>query len=88
MNGWTSEEMKALMFSTGFGFISIAPISNEDAKLEHTEWEARQGVSLFVYVERNFKSTVNNIRRITGTGEFITPALDTLLVDFDVNNYD
>ena len=87
MHNWTNQAMLTLMNSTGFGFIKVTPISNESAKLEHVEWETRQGFSLDVYVERNYEEVVNNIRTLGVTGKFITPSLDELLMSFSVNNY-
>jgi len=85
MHGWTSEAMKELMKSTGYGFISCHPISNEDAKLEK-EWEARNGFSIELYVTRVFEEVVDNITTLQVSGEFITEQLDTILLDFDINN--
>jgi len=89
MHGWTSEAMKSLMFSTGYGFILCTPLSNEAAKLEHTEWEPRQGFSLDVYVERNFEETVDNMQKVIVAGKFINPGLDEIILpDIVVNPYD
>jgi len=85
MHGWTSEAMKALMFSTGYGFIRCNPISIEDAKLEK-DWEPRQGLSVELYVERQYIETIDNITSMLINGEFITDALDTLLVQIQINN--
>jgi len=85
MHGWTSEAMKELMKSTGYGFISCHPLSNEDAKLEK-EWEYRNGFSLEVYVTRVFEEVVDNITALTVSGEYITESLDVILLNFDINN--
>lgn len=85
MHGWTSEAMKALMFSTGYGFIRCNPISIEDAKLEK-DWEPRQGLSVELYAERQYLETIDNITSMLINGEFITSALDTLLVQIQINN--
>jgi hypothetical protein len=85
MHGWTSEPMKALMNSLEYGFIGCSPISIEDAKLEK-HWEPRQGMSLDLYVTRTFEEVVDNITAVTISGKFITPALDTYLLNIDVNN--
>lgn len=60
MHGWTREDVKALMISTGYGMVDIKPISLEDAKLE-SQWEDRQGMSLEMYVTRVYEETVDNI---------------------------
>ena len=85
MHGWTSEAMKELMKSTGYGFISCHPISNEDAKLEK-EWEARNGFSIELYVTRVFEEVVSNITSLAISGEFITESLDTILLQYNINN--
>ena len=82
-NGWTSEKIKALMYSTGYAFVLAMPIGIEDAKLE-TDWEARQGVSVEMYVTRSYEQTVDNITSLEVTGEFITP-LETFLLNINVN---
>ena len=84
MHGWTSEPMKALMLSSGYGFIKCTPISNEDAKLEK-EWEARQGFAIELYVTRTYEETTNNITSLVVNGEFITPGLDIFLLQFNIN---
>lgn len=84
MHGWTSEAMKALMISSGYGFRRCTPLSNEDAKLER-EWEFRIGFSLELYVTRIFEETVNNIRALEAGGVFITPGLDEYLLKFEIN---
>tara|TARA_R110002167_G_scaffold136354_1_gene323091 strand:+ start:1869 stop:2420 length:552 start_codon:yes stop_codon:yes gene_type:complete len=89
LHGWTSEEMKRLMHETGFGFIRCTPASNEDAKLEHTEWEPRQGFSVDVYVERNFEETVDNIQKLIINGEFVPQGMSSInLEEIVVNPYD
>jgi len=89
MHGWTSHAMRSLMHETGFGFIRCTPLGNEAAKLEHTEWEPRQGFSLDVYAERNFEETVNNMQKVIVAGKFITQGLEEVnLPDIVVNPYD
>jgi len=85
MNGWTSEDMKALMISLGYGFIKCTPLSTEDGKLEK-EWEYRKGFSVEFYTTRVFEETVNNIGRVIVEGKFITPQFDELLLNIDTNN--
>jgi len=85
LSGWTSEAMKAIMFSTGYGFIKVTPLSNEDAKLEK-EWEYRKGFSVELYVTRVFDETVDNITSLVISGEYITEALDTILITANINN--
>ena len=84
MHKWTTETMKAIMLDTGYGFIKCRPLSNEDTLLEK-EWEFRQGFSIELYVTRIFEEVVNNITAVTISGEFITPGLDTILLNFDIN---
>jgi len=84
MHGWTSEAMKALMISTGYGFISCHPLSNEDAKLEK-EWDFRQGFSVELYTTRVYDQTVDNILQLEISGEFVTPQLDTILLQININ---
>lgn len=84
MHGWTTEAIKALMLSTGYGFIRCFPISLEDAKLEK-EWEPRQGFAVEFYVTRIFEEVVNNITGLVASGEFIT-GLETIPILLEVNN--
>lgn len=70
MHGWTTEAMKSLMISTGYGFIRCTPISNETAKLEQ-EWEMRQGFSVELYATRIFEEVVDNITQVSISGQFI-----------------
>lgn len=84
MHGWTSESMKALMLSTGYGFIKCHPISNEDAKLEK-EWEFRNGFSLEVYVTRVLEETVDNITSIVVSGEYVNNTIDTIILQANIN---
>lgn len=84
MHGWTSEAMKALMISSGYGFIRCTPLSNEDALLEK-EWEYRQGFSLELYVTRIYEEVVNNIRVLEVNGKYVSPGLDEYLMSFDIN---
>lgn len=85
MHGWTSEAIKQLMISTGYGFISCHPISNEDAKLEQ-EWEIRNGFSVEMYVTRVFEEVVDNITSLVVSGAYTTDTLDTVLLNFNINN--
>ena len=85
MHGWTSEKMKELMFSTGYGYIRCNPINIEDRKLEK-DWEPSQGFSVELYVERVYLETIDNITSMTINGEFITDALDTILIEIQINN--
>lgn len=85
MHGWTSEAMKVLMISTGYGFISCHPLSNEDAKLEK-EWEIRNGFSVELYVTRVFEEVVDNITALQVSGVYITENLDEILLQYDINN--
>lgn len=85
MNGWTSEDMKALMITLGYGFIRCTPLSTEDGKLEK-EWEYRKGFSVEFYTTRVFEETVDNIGRVIAVGKFITPQFDELLINIDTNN--
>lgn len=85
MNGWTSEAIKELMISTGYGFVKVDPLSSEDAKLEK-EWEYRKGFSVEFYVTRVFEETVNNITQVAVSGEYITEGLDSILLNIDINN--
>ena len=84
MHGWTSEAMKAIMLSSGYGFIRCTPLSNEDAKLEK-EWEYRQGFSVDLYTTRYFEETVNNINSLDITGEYIFSTIDSYLLQFNIN---
>ena len=84
MHGWTSEAIKALMISTGYGFIRCTPISLEDAKLER-EWEPRQGFAVEFYVTRTYDEVVDNITGMYVSGEYITPGLDSILLEIDIN---
>lgn len=85
MNGWTSEAMKEIMISTGYGFIRCTPLSREDAKLER-EWEFRKGFSVDLYVERTYVEIVDNIRQVTISGEFCTEPQDNYLLNIDIND--
>ena len=81
MSGWTTEPIKALMMSTGYGFVMCMPISLEDAKLE-TVWETRQGLSLEMYVTRTYTEVVTHVDILEISGEFHTPTdIETLLIN-------
>ena len=84
-HGWTSEAMKALMISSGYGFIRCTPISNEDAKLEK-EWEYRKGFSVEMYTTRIFEEVVNNITSLQIGGCFISDTQESMLISIDINN--
>lgn len=84
MNGWTSNAMKALMHSTGYGFIRCYPISLEDAKLEK-EWEPRQGMAVEMYVTRTYEETVDTIKSLVVSGSYISDTLDEFLLNIEVN---
>ena len=84
MNGWSSEAIKALMFSTGYGFVMCMPISLEDAKLE-TIWGTRQGLSLEMYVTRTFTDVVSNVSALEVTGEISDPNGELIESEFNVN---
>lgn len=62
-NGWTTEAMKELMITTGYGYCSCKPISLEDAKLEK-EWEARQGFSVELYTTRRVEQTISTMGEV------------------------
>jgi len=85
-NGWTREDIKALMFSSGYGFIGCEPISLEDAKLEKV-WEPRQGFALELYVTRTYLYTIDNITSMEISGEFYPKGADDFLpLDIQINN--
>ena len=84
-HGWTSEAMKALMISSGYGFIRCTPISNEDAKLEK-EWEYRKGFSVEMYTTRIFEEVVNNITSLQISGTFVSDTQESTLLTVDINN--
>ena len=85
MNGWTTEAMKSLMLATGYGFVRVTPLSNEDAKLEK-EWEYRKGFAVELYVTRVYEEVVDNITTLSISGEFITDNLETILIAHEINN--
>ncbi len=85
MNGWTSEEMKALMIETGYGFVSCTPLNSEDAK-EEKEWEYRKGFSVELYVTRVFEEVVDNITSLKISGKFILDNLDEVEMNIEINN--
>ena len=85
MHGWTSEAMKALMISSGYGFISCAPLSNEDALLEK-EWEYRKGFSVQMYVTRKYEEVVDNITALTVQARFVEGDLEEYLAEYNINN--
>ena len=83
MNNWTTEDMKALMISSGYGFIRITPISSEDGKLEN-EWEYRKGFSLELYTTRVFEEVINNINSVSISGRFVTNWLQEITLNINV----
>lgn len=83
-NGWNSHAMKALMISSGYGFIRVTPLSNEDAKLER-EWEYRIGFAVEMYVTRVFEETVGIIETLEVNGTYVSPGLDEYLINFTIN---
>ena len=84
MHGWTSEAMKAIMISSGYGFVRCTPLSSEDAKLEK-EWEYRKGFSVEMYTTRVFTEVVDNIKQITVEGSFFDDQLIEHLLGFTIN---
>lgn len=84
MNNWTTEEMKALMIKTGYGFVRCDPLSSEDGKLEK-EWEYRKGFSIELYTTRVFEEVVDNITRLEISGKFISDTADELEMNIVVN---
>ena len=86
-HGWTSEAMKALMISTGYGFIRCTPLSSEDAKLEK-EWEYRKGFSVDFYITRVYEEVVDNINSLFISGRYVSAAGEELLTDTTINNKD
>lgn len=84
MHGWTSNTIKELMKSTGYGFIRCFPISLEDAK-EEKVWEARQGMAVEIYVTRVYEEIVDTIRHLTVNGRFIADNLDEILLTININ---
>ena len=84
MNGWKSEAMKALMISTGYGFIRCTPLSSEDAKLEK-EWEYRKGFAVELYVTRTFDEVVDNITALTVSGTYVADNLEELDLTLNIN---
>jgi hypothetical protein len=84
MSGWTSEGMKTLMISTGYGFIKIDPLSSEDAKLSN-EWEYRKGFSIELYATRVYQEVVDNITSMTISGEFVDEQQASYLNTIQIN---
>jgi hypothetical protein len=84
MHGWTSEKMKELMTSSGYGFISCHPLSSEDALLEK-EWEYRKGFSVEMYVTRTYEETVNTINGVVIGMKFAEGDLEEYLSTIVVN---
>ncbi len=84
MHGWTTEAIKELMKSTGYGFVRCQPISLEDAKLEKI-WEPRQGFSIDLYATRTHDEVVDNITSVSVSGVFINDALEEVLLNFEIN---
>jgi hypothetical protein len=84
MHGWTSEAMKAIMISSGYGFIRCTPLSSEDGKLEK-EWEYRKGFSVEMYTTRVFTEVVDNITQFNVTGSFFDDRLLEYFLGFTIN---
>ena len=84
MHGWTTEVVRQLMHTTGYGFVDCKPISIETAKLEK-EWEARQGFTIDMYVTRYLREEVDNITGMTISGEYVKGDY-TQQLNIDVNN--
>jgi len=84
-HGWTSEAMKALMISSGYGFEICLPLSSEDAKLEK-EWEYRKGFTVIMNTTRVFEETVNNILNIQVSGEFNDDVQIAHLLSIEIND--
>lgn len=84
-NGWTREDVKSLMITSGYGFIGCKPVSLEDAQLEKV-WEPRQGFSLELYVTRTYLYTIDNITSLEINGEFYGDGVDKILVNILINN--
>jgi len=85
MHGWTSEAMKQLMITTGYGFINCHPLSVEDAKLEK-EWELRTGFSIELYVTRASEETVDNITGMSIDMVYYASDVDTHSETYNINN--
>lgn len=71
MHGWVSHQMRQLMIDSGYGFIGISPLSNEDAKLEKY-WEYRFGFALELYTTRIIEEVVPD--------EFSEDVIDSMVV--------
>ena len=84
MHGWTTEAMKEIMISSGYGFIRCTPLSSEDAKLEK-EWEYRKGFSVEMYTTRIFEEVVNNIQDLVIEGKFYDDSLNEHILGFEIN---
>ncbi len=84
MNNWSTEAMKALMISTGYGFIRCLPLSNEDSKLEK-EWEYRKGFAVELYTTRVFEEVVSNMGSVLISGRFVTPSADEIILNMEIN---
>jgi len=85
MNGWTSEAMKDLMISTGYGFIKCTPLSAEDGKLEK-EWEYRKGFAVELYTTRVYEEVVSNIDSVVISGQFVLSNLETVNLTINIDN--
>lgn len=84
LGGWHRESVKQLMVETGFGFVSIHPISLEDAKLEEF-WEARQGVSVDMYFVREDTEVVSNITGLVIKGTYHAPDATKIALQLNIN---
>ena len=84
MHGWTSENMKNLMISSGYGFKSCYPLVGEDALLEK-EWEYRKGFSIEMYTTRTYEEVLDIMTGVQISARFVegdnTEYLDTYTVN-------
>ena len=84
LHGWTTEAMKALMISTGYGFKSCHPLSSEDTLLEK-EWEYRKGFSIEMYVTRTFEEVVDTLDSVQISARYIEGNLNEILDTYIIN---
>jgi len=82
-NGWTTETIKDLMKSTGYGYIKCNPISQEDAQLEKN-WEDREGFSVELYVTRTHRETLGRLGQVISITGLIYEGVDEALINVDV----
>ena len=85
-SGWTTTAMVKLMKELGYGFIGCAPTSLEDAKLEHIEWEPRQGLTVAMYHTRVFAGPYyDKISGIHIDGRYVENGLEKVLDRITIN---